>query len=232
VRYAALNHPGDSYANSILSQVAKAIRAPTGNDPMDGLAVQRVLAAGQSQSATRLRSYVMSEQARAGVIDGFLVHGDFPPNKSFGELSVPVIQLLADSEASPASPGQTHNYRLWEVAGAAHSDLWIGSSQVFGQGPRMAGAPKRSAADARDLDALADYYGQLRERTIEALDAGFMLRADAEDLLERACAMRSRWLDVLPSEACEGLPDPSTPAPGKSGERPPPHASPGGRPPR
>jgi hypothetical protein len=160
VRYASLSHPGDTYAYDIFSQVARAVRAPAGVDPMGGLAVERVLAAGQSQSAGYLYTYVTQVQPSAGVIDGFLIHGggsktyDAPP-------AVPVLHLLSDEEASPDAPNTTQNYRLWEIAGTAHSDLWIGYHQVFGQGPRvLADAPQRPAWAEDKLDVPAGNYGE------------------------------------------------------------------------
>jgi hypothetical protein len=167
VRYAALSHPGDDYANDILSQVARAVRAPIGVDPFAGLTVARVLAIGQSQSANRLYDYVTESQSSAGAIDGFLIHGggsksyDSPP-------AVPVLHLLSDAEASPANPNTSQNYRLWEIAGTSHSDFWIGYYQVFGQGPRtLADAGKRQYGELEDLNETAGTYGE----QIHPLDA-------------------------------------------------------------
>ena len=161
VRYADLNHPGDAYANDMFSQVAKAIRAPAGAvDPTGGLRVKRVLAAGQSQSASRLYDYVRSTQASAAVIDGFLIHGG--GGKNYGEgAPAPVLHLLSDREASPAAPTTDRNYRLWEIAGSAHSDFWIGYHQEVGQGPRtVASAPKQPASAEEEVDAVAGNYGE------------------------------------------------------------------------
>jgi hypothetical protein len=159
VRYRPLSHPGDDYSFDIFSQVAQAVRSPAGVDPMGGLAVERVLAAGQSQSASRLYGYVTEAQAAAGVIDGFLIHGggsktyDTPP-------VAPVLHLLSDAEASPESPNTSTNYRLWEIAGTAHSDFYIGYHQVVGQGPRFAGAPKRPASADAQMHVVAGNYGE------------------------------------------------------------------------
>ena len=160
VRYGALSHPGDDYAYDIFSQVARAIRAPLGVDPMDGLAVERVLAAGQSQSAGYLYRYVDEVQARAGVIDGVLIHGG--GSKTYEEPpAAPVLHLLSDAEASPSEPNQSQNYRLWEIAGTAHSDFWLGYHSVFGQGPRvLADAPQRPASDWESVSVAAGNYGE------------------------------------------------------------------------
>jgi len=162
VRYATLSHPGDAFAYSMFSQVAKAVKSPTGVDPLDGLPGARYLvAAGQSQSASRLDTYVRNAQADADVIDGFLIHGG--GSKAYtAPPAAPVLHLLSDAEAAVAAP--THdgdNYRLWEVAGSAHADFWIGYQQEFGQGPRtLADAPQQSQADREAITATAGNYGE------------------------------------------------------------------------
>ena len=159
VRYGRLSHPGDGYAFDIFSQVAQAFRSPSGVDPMDGLDAVRIIAAGQSQSASRLYDYVTKAQADAGVIDGFLIHGggskiyETPP-------AAPVLHLLSDAEASPQEPNATVNYRLWEVAGTSHSDFYIGYHQVVGQGPRFAAGVRRPASADEDLHRVAGNYGE------------------------------------------------------------------------
>jgi hypothetical protein len=160
VRYRALSHPGDDYSLDMFSQIAQAFRSPSGVDPMGGLPVERILAAGQSQSASRLYAYVTEAQDDAGVIDGFLIHGG--GSKSFdAPPSAPVFHLLSDAEASAEDPNTTTNYRLWEIAGTAHSDFYIGYHQVVGQGPRaLLGAPKRPAAADTRLHVVAGNYGE------------------------------------------------------------------------
>ena len=161
VRYAALSHPGDAYADDIFSQLARAVRAPQGVNPMGTLKVKRVLAAGQSQSADELDTYVREVQPGAQVIDGFLIHGG--GSKSWATPpAVPVLHLLSDEEASPDAPDTTQNYRLWEIAGTAHSDFWLGYQQVFGQGPRvLADAPQKPASADDELGVVAGNYGEI-----------------------------------------------------------------------
>ncbi len=159
IRYRSLSHPGDDYSFDIFSQIAQAFRSPAGVDPMDGLPVERILAAGQSQSASRLYDYVTEAQTDAGVIDGFLIHGggsklfDVPP-------AAPVLHLLSDAEASPEAPNTVVNYRLWEIAGTAHSDFYIGYHQVVGQGPRFAAGVRRPASADAELHTIAGNYGE------------------------------------------------------------------------
>jgi hypothetical protein len=161
LRYAAISHPGDDFAADIFTQVARALRGEgRGLDPMPGLRVEQVIAAGQSQSASRLYDYVNDDQADAAAIDGFLIHGG--GEKVFdAPLTVPVLHLLADREADPSPPTRDRSYRLWEVAGAGHSDYFIGVQQVLGQGPRVAGLPAMSRAGYRRVIDEAGNYGQV-----------------------------------------------------------------------
>ena len=162
VRYMALSHPGDDYAFDMYTQIAQAMKTPPAVDPMAGLRVRKVIAMGQSQSGTRLRDYVINVQPRAGVIDGFLVHADGSGVKTYpADPVVPVIQLLSEREASVEAPNVSRNYRLWEIAGGAHQDFWIGVHSVEGQGPRAAGsAPRQPAGADAELHAKAGNYGE------------------------------------------------------------------------
>ena len=161
-RYEAISHPGDDYSLDMFSQIAKSFKAPIGADPMGGLRVQKVIAMGQSQSGTRMRDYITEVQADARVIDGFLVHADGSGNKSYpADPLVPVLQLLSEREASPEEPNVTNNYRLWEIAGAAHQDFWIGYHQVVGAGLRAeADIPRMPASADDDLHVIAGNYGE------------------------------------------------------------------------
>ncbi|MBA2282613.1 MAG: hypothetical protein H0W25_15485, partial [Acidimicrobiia bacterium] len=176
VRYASLDHPGDAWAFDLFTQVARAFEAPgpAGSvDPMGSLGlgrVERILAAGQSQSANRLSDYVSewlpAHPAAVGAIDGVLVHGNVPGDKAFAVgAPVPVLHLLSDFEAvadgvDPATVDP--NYRLWEVAGAAHADHWIGYQSIFGHGPRVAaGLPKQTPDQFRAVLDGAGNYGEV-----------------------------------------------------------------------
>ena len=169
LRYAAINHPGDKYSADMLSQIARAMKAHQGLDPMKGLTVERVIAAGQSQSADKLYDYVANWQAAAGVIDGFLIHGNGTVKKTFpGKLTVPVLNLLSDREAEPAKPTKDRNYRLWEVAGTGHSGFFIGVQQVQGSSQRVAGLPPVSRAAYQALIDDAGNYGQIPDPRLAA----------------------------------------------------------------
>ena len=124
-RYADLSHPGDDFSFDMFSQVAQSLRSPQGVDPLGGLKVKRALAAGHSQSASRLRTYVTTVQADAGVFDGFFVDGGGAQTLP-AEPLVPMMHMREEGwQPSPTEPNVSRNYRLWEVAGATHADYWV-----------------------------------------------------------------------------------------------------------
>lgn len=75
-RYGSLDIAGDSFSYDIFSQVARALgpaRGSGGVDPMGGLAVKRLFALGESQSAARLLTYVNAVHRLANVFDAFMI---------------------------------------------------------------------------------------------------------------------------------------------------------------
>ena len=188
IRYADISHPGDAWSFDMVTQIAKALRAPPasgGLDPMGALgvgSVSKVLAAGQSQSGIRLFDYIdewlPSHPEAVGLIDGFLVHGDVGKPKRFAKpLHVPVLKLLSDYEAVDDDVVPTSldpKLRLWEVAGTSHADLFIGYQSIAGHGPRVtAGLPRISRDDYQDIiDAAGNYGEQLTPLSAVCVAAG------------------------------------------------------------
>ena len=151
VRYAALSHPGDSYSYDIFSQAGQAVRDSAAT-VLDGLRPRVVLANGESQSAFRLTTYINAIQPLVSVYDGFLVHSrrdigaplsqapeaDVPTPavvRFRPDLDAPVLVVQAETDVialgslsarQPDSP----RLRLWEVAGTAHADAYIGLGTI------------------------------------------------------------------------------------------------------
>ncbi|MBX3023410.1 hypothetical protein KF840_00730 [bacterium] len=149
-RYGSLAHPGDGFSFDIFTQVARTLRA--GGPALGGAIPQRLLAAGESQSALALTTYYNGVQPLTGAFDGFFVHSRAAvalplvgPGKyadlvaSFAttpctfrtDLAVPVLDLQAESDvvgvlnsASVRQP-DSDSLRLWEVAGTAHADAHL-----------------------------------------------------------------------------------------------------------
>jgi hypothetical protein len=143
-RYGTLVHPGDSYSYDMFSQAGQALRGPSSARILGGLVPDVVIAAGESQSASRMVTYVNGIHPLAGVFDGFLIHsrsgGGAPlsqnplppisvasPMRIRTDVDVPVFtfQTETDVPSSVASrQADTDRFRLWEVAGTAHADSY------------------------------------------------------------------------------------------------------------
>ncbi len=142
VRYGTLVHPGDSFSYDIYSQAAQAIRNPVGVNPLGSSAyvVRRMIADGESQSASRMVTYIDAIQPLAQIYDGFFVHsrgstgaalfspgGNVPSNSNIRTDQVPVLVFETETDTvghfNARQPDGT-NYRLWEPAGTAHADLY------------------------------------------------------------------------------------------------------------
>jgi hypothetical protein len=74
-RYNSLAHPGDAFAYDIFTQAGRAVLEPAGSGILGPLTGRRTIAAGASQSAIFLVTYVNAVDPLAKVFDGFLVHG-------------------------------------------------------------------------------------------------------------------------------------------------------------
>ncbi len=148
-RYGSLVLPGDKYSFDMFSQAAQAVLHPSGIDPLAGLQVERAIAAGESQSADFLVTYVNAIAPLARLFDGYLIHSrvhgtvGLAPPEIFGtdfatrstvhvrnDLDVPVMMVQTETDlfqlgAYPDLQPDAANFRLWEIAGAAHADLYV-----------------------------------------------------------------------------------------------------------
>jgi hypothetical protein len=145
VRYGSLVHPGDSYSYDMFSQAGQAVR-DNSSLLLGGLTPQKVIAAGESQSAGRLMTYIDAVQPVTHVYDGFLVHSQFgrgaqlsqqpeapavfapTPTTIRSDLGVPVLEFETQTDVSGSNLtdrsffGDPSLFRLWEVAGSSHFD--------------------------------------------------------------------------------------------------------------
>jgi hypothetical protein len=174
-RYSSLMHPGDSFSYDIFSQVGQLLRNPAETNPLGGLAVEQILAAGESQSAGRLMTYLNALTPLHALYDGYFVHsrtgGSAPLQGSFFEpeagsstintpdivrvrddLDVPVMMLQTESDlfilgSYPSNQEDSSVFRLWEVAGTAHADLYTFLASRFdtGNDPSIAAVVENAA---------------------------------------------------------------------------------------
>ncbi len=138
-RYGVLSHPGDQASFDIFTDAARTL-APQRSvaiDPLAGFEVHHLIAAGGSQSAMRLATYLNAFQKQAGVFDGFLLYvwearGPLPEEgvMPYGrmasireDLDVPIIIVNSEFEATHLHRIDlldTETLRVWEVAGTPH----------------------------------------------------------------------------------------------------------------
>ncbi len=146
-RYGALEHPGDQYSFDILSQVAVALRSTYESVALGGSRALRILASGESQSASFLVTYINAVHPVAAAIDGFFIHSrgggcaslsgasdfDRVTDGSVSirdDLGVPVLTFQTETDVGApmgfvaARQPDADLMRTWEVTGAAHADAF------------------------------------------------------------------------------------------------------------
>ena len=156
-RYAALNHPGDNYAYDILTRAGRIVADPA-SPVLGGLHPEVVLAAGASQSASGLLTYVNAVQPVAGVYDGFLLVSHLgggmalstgaamPPSpivRTDGDAAVLDVQLETDLVVFRTHLNRQDDnprFRLWEFAGSSHIGEY-GRSLTWPPNPSVPGDP-------------------------------------------------------------------------------------------
>lgn len=155
-RYAELDVTGDgqyitdelSYA--IFAQAAQVLREPGAVSPMGNLQVEKIIAAGGSQSAGRMTIYYdhILPQIADPVFDGYSFVVGAAPTREGTE---PVFHILSETDVRSAAGRRPDSdvYRRWEVAGAAHSGY---QGQAY-----------RAPLSERDLEGGAPEYDCLRE---------------------------------------------------------------------
>jgi len=74
-RYGGLVHPGDRWSFDIFTQVGELLGSPEGESALGGLVPTSLIAAGESQSAAFLVTYINAIDSEAQAFDAFLVHG-------------------------------------------------------------------------------------------------------------------------------------------------------------
>ena len=145
-RYGSLVHPGDSFSYSMFEQAGEAVHADAGRI-LGGLRPLHVIAAGESQSAFRMVTYIDAIQPLSpGIYDGYLVYsrgGDAAdlsqaplqtittpsPTLIRTDLDVPVLMFETEADViglgyREARQAPTPLIREWEVAGTAHDDTY------------------------------------------------------------------------------------------------------------
>jgi hypothetical protein len=141
IRYASLADPGDSYSYDMFTQAGQAIRSEAAT-LLGGLKPKRLIADGESQSASRMVTYVDAIQPLAHAYDGFLVHSRGSSGAPLSQAPLPTIPTPAQSKIRTdrtakvlvlqsetdvnegARQDDSPTFRLWEMAGTSHVDAY------------------------------------------------------------------------------------------------------------
>lgn len=195
-RYASLIHPGDSFSYDIFSQAGRAVRDAFGPRALGDLHPRRVIATGESQSAFRLVTYVDAVQPIAGAFDGILIHSrggtgaplsqspqpTIPvpgPTLIRDDVGVPVLTFETETDLVtlgyfPARQPDTRRFRLWEVAGTAHADLYT-LSVGFGDAGHAAADTTYLAPNATPIPGIISCASPINQGPQHyVLDAAFV----------------------------------------------------------
>lgn len=143
-RYASLEHPGDSFSYDIFTQVTAVVKDAGENSIVGGFPVDVIMAVGESQSSSRLLTYVNAIQPLYGAFDAFLVDSRYDSSQPLSQapqaqvpapekvlfrddLTTPVINTQSETDVIPLGSVDERQpdsdyFRLWEVAGSAHGD--------------------------------------------------------------------------------------------------------------
>jgi hypothetical protein len=206
-RYAQLNHPGDAFSFDMYSQAGSALRGPDAKQLLGGLKAKRFISIGESQSAVFLSTYVNSVDAVAKVYDGFLIHSRFgiaTPLSGAGvrtegtpqvpaplrpDLRVPVMTVVMETDVLGAGllgfygarQADTNKLRVWEVAGAAHADMYLMSAGAIDSGV----AP---------IEKLAAAMAPAKERPGMKLDKPINAGPQQHYVMQAALSHLNSWL--------------------------------------
>ena len=91
-RYGDLAHPGDAYAYDIFMQAARAVRGAGDVAVLGPLSAERVIAAGESQSAGFLVTYINAVDPLTQVFDAFIAHGRGGPGSALEGMRMPTLK--------------------------------------------------------------------------------------------------------------------------------------------
>ena len=175
-RYAPLKHPGDPFGYDIYTQAARTLRAEP--ERLLGVpAITTLIAAGESQSAGRLTTYINAIAPIQQAFDGYLVHSRFGGAPSLGkssmvasllgalrpvhirtDMTTPVLNFITETDLMmkrfgylPARQPDHDRLRTWEVAGTAHADTYVMGASPIDSGAASAEDMAKALAPTRKL---------------------------------------------------------------------------------
>ncbi|HWC37208.1 MAG TPA: alpha/beta hydrolase domain-containing protein, partial [Acidimicrobiales bacterium] len=128
-------------------------------------------------------------------VDGFLlVGGGTTTYPKATPPRVPVINVFDQWTAPSTPPNISANYRVWEVAGSSHVDMWIDRQEFDDpQGQVVPGAGQRSPAWRAQEEQLAGNYGASYDVRENSCVPGGNLFPDRY-VMDNALVWLDRWV--------------------------------------
>lgn len=187
---------GDVLCWDVFSQVARLLRHEA--CALLGMrAANRLIAAGESQSAFRLSRYFNAIQPLHGLFDGFLLYDRGGPHLLRSDVHAKLIAMGSEffAEYAGAAPQDQTNQRWWDLAGASHvSQAEMANyvdPQVLRDGTQHLGGRPCTLTD-------------LMAQGGDAASRPLWSRVPNGDLMKAALHALDRWIAV-------GAPPPSAP---------------------
>lgn len=197
-RYGELHHPGDGFSYDIFTQVARAVvSAPgtTGASALDGMRAKHCIAMGESQSASRLVTYINAIHPIARFFTGFiscvqvrggceLYNPEIVPGESKEEFtrrrdSRTILCDIRDDLRTPVltlnSETEVRYYRRAPQPDSKWLRVWEVAGAVHGSACDVGYRP-----DTSERDGVSDPFGRSKHRmvpfmpTIEAASLGMV----------------------------------------------------------
>lgn len=123
----------EPYALGIFDQVGRLLRSPAGARIVGEGSNRTFIAAGQSQSAMWLATYINGGLGRHGPYDAYLLlSASVMPVRP--DAPAPVLRIVPEGDLfrpreAALTPSDTARYRQWEIAGASHVDRYLRSNR-------------------------------------------------------------------------------------------------------
>ena len=139
-RYSSLVHPGDAYSYDIFTQIAQHVRGGARRVLLPGMTPDKIIAMGESQSASRLVTYINAVHPLERIYNGFLVFsrgsgaasiadGVVMPTRPVMRTDTPgrIINVQTEGDIAVLRSHYVRQddmgrFRLWEIAGGSHTD--------------------------------------------------------------------------------------------------------------
>lgn len=185
---------GDVLCWDIYSQIAESIKSAP-ERLLGASSIDRLVAAGESQSAFRLSRYFNSIQPLRGLYDGFLLYDRGGPHALRTDVAAKLISIGSDffAEYAGSPPPDGDNQRWWELAGASHVSMDEMEQYID---------PQVRRDGVQRLDGQPVTLTAVLENEHPGAAGPLWSRVPNGDLMKAALSALSQWLSGGSAPAC------------------------------